>query len=154
MFFVCVAFAGTMTSAAPVAASSHHGPGARPPGSGACLSAPKLSATVGATWSGPSVTAGLSPGQKLCNYMSSTRATFLISHEVLDGSTMRALARDSFSGTRFVAVTVDGHKGLKGVRPGFDILLVQRGSEVYEFLDNSSMASAAQLEAVAKLVVP
>jgi hypothetical protein len=137
--------------ATPGAASGHKGKGS----SGTCLSATKLSSTVGATWSGPTVSAGLSPGQKLCTYMSSsTGATFLISHEALDGSTVKSLARESFSGTRLVSVTVDGDKGLKGGHPGFDILLVQKGSQVYEFLDNSGVASTAQLESVAKLVLP
>jgi hypothetical protein len=136
-------------SAVPAAASSHRG------SSGSCLSAARLSAAVGTTWSGLTVTPGLSPGQKLCTYTSrSTGATFLISHEALDGSTVKELAHDTYSGTHFVNVTVKGDKGLKGGHPGFDILLVQKGSQVYEFLDNSGTANAAQLEGVAKLVVP
>ena len=37
---------------------------------------------------------------------------------------------------------------------GFDVLLVQQGSEVYEFLDNSGASTVNELKAVAKLVVP
>jgi len=113
-----------------------------------------LSAAVGASWSGPHVTPGLSPGQKLCNYTQSTSgSTFLVSHEALDGSTVKALANDSYPGTHFASASVAGDKGLKGGNPGTDILLVQVGSQVYEFLDNSGMATTAQLETLAKQVI-
>ena len=123
--------------------------------SSSCVSASKLSSAVGASWSGPHVTPGLSPGQKLCNYTQSTSGeTFLVSHEALDGSAMKALAKDSYPGTHFASASVARHKGLKGGNPGTDILLVQVGSQVYEFLDNSGMATTAQLETLAKQVVP
>jgi hypothetical protein len=152
---VLAAAAAVVLGLIPAALAGPAGASGHKRSSGPCLSAAKLSAAVGATWSGLTVTAGLSPGQKLCNYMSSsTGATFLISHEALDGSTVKALAHDSFSGTRFVSATVERDRGLKGGHPGFDILLVQKGSQVYEFLDNSDRADTAQLESVAKLVLP
>jgi len=136
--------------AAPAAASHH----SSKPKSGSCISAAKLSAAVGASWTGPRVTPGLSPGQKLCNYTQSTSgSTFLVSHEALDGSTVKALANDSYPGTHFASASVAGDKGLKGGNPGTDILLVQVGSQVYEFLDNSGMATTAQLETLAKQVI-
>jgi hypothetical protein len=144
--------AALFSLASPVAASTNHHP--KKP-SATCLSATKLRAAVSASWAGPKVSPGLSPGQKLCNYtQSSSGETFLISHEALDGSTLKALARDSYPGTHFASVSVAGDKGLKGGNPGTDILLVQIGSQLYEFLDNSGMATTAQLEAVAKQVDP
>jgi len=114
-----------------------------------------LSADVGASWSGPKVSPGLSPGQKLCTYLqSSSGATFLVSHEALDGAAMRALGKDSYPGTHFASVSVAGDKALKGGDPGTDILLVQVGSQVYEFLDNTQAATTAQLETVARHVIP
>ena len=147
-----VGAAATVLGLAAPAAASHHSP---KPKSASCISASKLSAAVGASWSGPHVSPGLSPGQKLCNYTQSTSGgTFLVSHEALDGSTIKALAKDSYPGTHFASASVAGDKGLKGGNPGTDILLVQVGSQVYEFLDNSGMATTAQLETLAKHVIP
>ena len=149
-----VGAAATVLGLAAPAAASHHSSKPKS-GSSSCISASKLSAAVGASWSGPHVTPGLSPGQKLCNYTQSTSgATFLVSHEALDGSTVKALAKDSYPGTHFASASVAGDKGLKGGNPGTDILLVQVGSQVYEFLDNSGMATTAQLETLAKQVIP
>ena len=149
-----VGAAATVLALAAPAAASHHSSKPKS-GSASCISASKLSAAVGASWSGPHVTPGLSPGQKLCNYTQSTSdSTFLVSHEALDGSTIKALAKDSYPGTRFASASVAGNKGLKGGNPGTDILLVQSGSQVYEFLDNSGMATTAQLETLAKQVIP
>jgi len=149
-----VGAAATVLWLAAPASASHHSSKAKA-GSSSCISAAKLSAAVGASWSGPHVTPGLSPGQKLCNYTQSTSgATFLVSHEALDGSTVKTLAKDSYPGTHFASASVAGDKGLKGGNPGTDILLVQVGAQVYEFLDNSGMASTAQLETLAKQVIP
>ncbi len=146
--------AATVLGLAAPAAASHHSSKPKS-GSATCISASKLSTDVGASWSGPHVTPGLSPGQKLCTYTQSTSgSTFLVSHEALDGSAMKTLAKDSYPGTHFASASVGGDKGLKGGNPGTDILLVQVGSQVYEFLDNSGMATTAQLETLAKQVIP
>ena len=144
------AIAGTvLCAAAPAAASGHH---SSKPG---CLSASKLSADVAASWSGPKSSPGLSPGQRLCTYtQASSGATFLITHEALDGAAMKTLGLDTYPGTHFAAVSVGGDKALKGGHPGTDILLVQVGSQVYEFLDNTRMATTRQLEMLARQVVP
>ena len=148
-----VGAAATVLGLAAPAAASHHS--TKPKAAATCISASKLSTDVGASWSGPHVTPGLSPGQKLCTYTQSTGgSTFLVSHEALDGSTMKSLAKDSYPGTHFASASVAGGKGLKGGNPGTDILLVQVGSQVYEFLDNSGMATTAQLETLAKQVIP
>jgi hypothetical protein len=124
-------------------------------GSASCISASKLSAAVGAPWSGPHVTPGLSPSQKLCNNTQSpSGGTLLVSHEALDGSTIKALAKDSYRATPFASASVAGDKALKGGNPGTDILLVQVGSQVYEFFDNSTMATTPQLETLAKQILP
>jgi hypothetical protein len=124
------------------------------PKSSTCLTGAKLSGATKATWPKPKISAGLSPGQKLCTYLSSSSgATFLISHEALDGSSMKELAKDSFASDHFTSVSGIGKAAIHGAG-GFDILLVQQGSEVYEFLDNSGASSVNELKAVAKLVVP
>lgn len=149
-----VGTAATVLWLAAPAAASHHSSKPKS-GSASCISASKLSAAVGASWSGPHVTPGLSPGQKLCNYtQSSSGGTFLVSHEALDGATIKALAKDSYPGTHFASASVAGDRALKGGNPGTDIMLVQVGSQVYEFLDNSGMATTAQLETLAKQVIP
>jgi hypothetical protein len=63
------------------------------------------------------------------------------------------LGKDSFSSDHFTSVSGIGKAAIHGAG-GFDILLVQQGSEVYEFLDNSGATSVNELKAVAKLVVP
>lgn len=122
--------------------------------SSTCLTGAKLSAATKATWPNPKSSAGLSPGQKLCTYLSaSSGATFLISHEALDGSSLKGLGKDSFASDHFTSVSGIGKAAIHGAG-GFDILLVQQGSEVYEFLDNSGASSVNELKTVAKLVVP
>jgi hypothetical protein len=63
------------------------------------------------------------------------------------------LLKDSFGSGHFTSVSGIGKAAIHGAG-GVDILLVQQGSEVYEFLDNSGASSVNELKAVAKLVVP
>jgi hypothetical protein len=63
------------------------------------------------------------------------------------------LGKDSFGSDRFSSVSGIGKAAIHGTG-GFDVLLVQQGSEVYEFLDNSGASTVNELKAVAKLVVP
>jgi hypothetical protein len=133
---------------------SYHAKSKHTTKSSTCLTGAKLSAAVKATWPNPKVSAGLSPGQKLCTYLSpSSGETFLISHEALDGSSLKELLKDSFGSGHFTSVSGIGKAAIHGAG-GVDILLVQQGSEVYEFLDNSGASSVNELKAVAKLVVP
>ena len=119
-----------------------------------CISGAKLSAATKATWPNAKVGPGLSPGQKICTYLSaSSGETFLISHEALDGSTMNQLAKDSYAGDHFSSVSGVGKAALHG-KGGFDVLLVQVGSTLYEFQDNSGAATVSELKAVTKLVLP
>lgn len=133
---------------------SYHAKSKHTTKSSTCLTGAKLSAATKATWPKPKISAGLSPGQKLCTYLSaSSGATFLISHEALDGSSLKELLKETFGSVPFTSVSGIGKAAIHG-GGGVDILLVQQGSEVYEFLDNSGASSVNELKAVAKLVVP
>ena len=119
-----------------------------------CISGAKLSAATKATWPNAKVGPGLSPGQKICTYLSaSSGETFLISHEALNGSTMNQLAKDSYAGDHFSSVSGVGKAALHG-KGGFDVLLVQVGSTLYEFQENSGAATVSELKAVTKMVLP
>ena len=113
-----VGTAATVLWLAAPAAASHHSSKPKS-GPASCISASKLSAAVGASWSGPHVTPGLSPGQKLCNYtQSSSGGTFLVSHEALDGSTIKALAKELVPGTHLRIGVGRGGQGAQGWEPG------------------------------------
>jgi hypothetical protein len=136
--------------ALPVAAGASHAAKTKP---FSCLTPAQLNTITKGNYGAPKKGAGFAATAGTCTYTSPSGSTFVIAHAPLGGTKLKKDATLVSGHDHLSSVSGLGQGALIG-KGKIDVLFVQQKSFVYSFRDGSGAASPAQLESVARLVVP
>jgi hypothetical protein len=119
-----------------------------------CPAAGVLNFATAGNYGAPKESGGPVKGGGVCTYTAvSGGATYVIARAPLGKSKFRNVAKAVLGHDHLTSVSGIGKAAIHGTG-SLDVLLVQQGSVLYEFLDKSGTSTLKQLEAMAKVTVP
>jgi len=118
-----------------------------------CITQTAVEFATGNTYSAPSAGPGYVAGAGTCTYTSAKVKSFVIARAPLGKSKFAKDVKLDAGKDKLTSVSGLG-KGATYGTGKLDILFVNQGGNVYEFLDHSGKATLKQLSAVAKVVLP